>query len=294
MVTVKEIYQVCTLGIRFGGWITCLFKGRMEDWKLSGWNMKRFHKRRQVVLTQDIKALSFPQDQSPHLTLPVFSSGTYLQTHLSGMSKMCADASSLSCGLDDLRLLHFQRSERKTLDLRPSLLVPIISFTHVLVIISLYGSLFKEDSGYLPQMSRWKLKWWVSGDRALHVCPLLSQWHPTKGSHQTWDSVIYKHYQRSMMLKGKLKLCTRPTRSQSWEPGQTEWMYLLFMWKSISTDRWQFVFLTIYSKASWQMSSLPLLGGARVSKSSPHTYFPFHLFLFGCWHICTLQKYRFP
>lgn len=35
----------------------------METWKLSGWNMKRFHKRRQVVLTHSIKALSLPQDQ---------------------------------------------------------------------------------------------------------------------------------------------------------------------------------------------------------------------------------------
>lgn len=35
----------------------------METWKLSGWNMKRFHKRRQVVLTHSIKALSLPQHQ---------------------------------------------------------------------------------------------------------------------------------------------------------------------------------------------------------------------------------------
>lgn len=54
----------------------------MEDLKLSGWNMKRFHKRRQVVVTQDIKAFSLPQDQSLHLALPAFSSCAYLQTHL--------------------------------------------------------------------------------------------------------------------------------------------------------------------------------------------------------------------
>lgn len=35
----------------------------METWKLSGWNMKRFHKRRQVVLTHSIKALSLPRHQ---------------------------------------------------------------------------------------------------------------------------------------------------------------------------------------------------------------------------------------
>jgi len=36
-----------------------VFKGRMRDRKTrSGRNMKRFHKRRQVVATRDIKALS--------------------------------------------------------------------------------------------------------------------------------------------------------------------------------------------------------------------------------------------
>lgn len=43
----------------------------MKDWKLSGWNMKRFHKRRQVVVTHNIKALSL-SDQSLRLALPVF------------------------------------------------------------------------------------------------------------------------------------------------------------------------------------------------------------------------------
>lgn len=44
----------------------------METWKLSGWNMKRFHKRRQVVLPHSIKALSLPQDQPLRLACLVF------------------------------------------------------------------------------------------------------------------------------------------------------------------------------------------------------------------------------
>lgn len=40
----------------------------METWKLSGWNMKRFHKGRQVVLTHSIKAPALLQDQPLRLT----------------------------------------------------------------------------------------------------------------------------------------------------------------------------------------------------------------------------------
>lgn len=61
----------------------------MKDWKLSGRNMKRFHKRRQVVVTHNIKALSLSVDQSLHLALPgffffVFPAGlhTHAHTHL--------------------------------------------------------------------------------------------------------------------------------------------------------------------------------------------------------------------
>lgn len=71
--------------------------------------------------------------------------------------------------------------------------------------------------------------------------PLFMQWHPTKGSHQARGSAVYKDCQRSMMSKGKLRLCARPTGRQGWEAAQTEWMYLLFMWKSMGPDRWRFV-----------------------------------------------------
>lgn len=71
--------------------------------------------------------------------------------------------------------------------------------------------------------------------------PLLSQWHPTKGRQHAWDSVIYKDYQRNMMSEGKLKLCACPTGRQSCKAAQTEWMYLLFMWKSMGPDRWWLV-----------------------------------------------------
>lgn len=36
--------------------------------------------------------------------------------------------------------------------------------------------------------------------------PLLSEWRPTKGSHQAGGSAVYKDYQRNMMSKGKLPL----------------------------------------------------------------------------------------
>lgn len=42
----------------------------------------------------------FPQDQSLHLTLPVFSSGTNLQTHLCDISKMRAGRFSLRWWLE--------------------------------------------------------------------------------------------------------------------------------------------------------------------------------------------------
>lgn len=48
---VKGIYQVFTLGIRFRIWISVCSRADMKDWKLSGWSIKRFHKRRQVVVT---------------------------------------------------------------------------------------------------------------------------------------------------------------------------------------------------------------------------------------------------
>lgn len=59
----------------------------MKDWKLSGRNMKRFHKRRQVVVTHNIKALSLSVDQSLHLALPGFfflfflPASTHTHTH---------------------------------------------------------------------------------------------------------------------------------------------------------------------------------------------------------------------
>lgn len=71
--------------------------------------------------------------------------------------------------------------------------------------------------------------------------PLPSQWHSTKRSHQARGSVIYKDYQRNMMSKDKLKLCARPTGRLNRKAAQTEWMYLLFMWKSMCPGRWRFV-----------------------------------------------------
>lgn len=49
----------------------------METWKLSGWNMKRFHKRRQVVLTHSIKAPSLPQHQPLRLAFSRFGFGLF-------------------------------------------------------------------------------------------------------------------------------------------------------------------------------------------------------------------------
>lgn len=43
------------------------------------------------------------------------------------------------------------------------------------------------------------------------------------------------------MSKGKLQLSARPAGRRGQEAAQTEWMYLLFMWKSMGPDRWRFV-----------------------------------------------------
>lgn len=92
---VKGIYQVFTLGIRFRIWISVCSRADMKDWKLSGWNMKRFHKRRQVVVTHNIKALSLSLDQSLCLALPVFLSRAALHTRLCDISLLWMDIFAL-------------------------------------------------------------------------------------------------------------------------------------------------------------------------------------------------------
>lgn len=66
---VKGIYEVFTFGIRFG-LISVWSRTEMKDWKLSGWNMKRFHKKRQMVLKHNMNALSLSQDQTLLPALP--------------------------------------------------------------------------------------------------------------------------------------------------------------------------------------------------------------------------------
>lgn len=68
---VKGIYEVFTFGIRFS-LISVWSRTEMKDWKLSGRNMKRFHKKRQMVLTHNINALSLSQDQNLPPALPAF------------------------------------------------------------------------------------------------------------------------------------------------------------------------------------------------------------------------------
>lgn len=92
---VKGIYQVFTLGIRFRIWISVCSRADMKDWKLSGWNMKRFHKRRQVVVTNNIKALSLSLDQSLCLALPVFLSHAALHKRLCEISLLWMAISAL-------------------------------------------------------------------------------------------------------------------------------------------------------------------------------------------------------
>lgn len=100
--------------------------------------------------------------------------------------------------------------------------------------------------------------------------PLLSQWHSTKGRHHAWDSVIYKDYQRNMMSEGKLKLCVRPTGRQSCTAAQTEWMYLLFMWKSMGPDRWWLVSSLFTPRLHDKCPCCPSWAdGAQVSRNHP-------------------------
>lgn len=97
---------------------------------------------------------------------------------------------------------------------------------------------------------------------------------PTKGRHQAGGSVIYKDYQRNMMSKGKLQPCARPTGRQSWEAAQTEWMYLLFMWKSMGPDRWRFVSSLFTSQLHDKCPRHPSWAdGAQVSRK-PFLPFP--------------------
>ncbi len=116
----------------------------------------------------------------------------------------------------------------------PSVLFVIIKSRHAIC-------LPRQHAAVLATPTLCVLPWLTLGLKHFMFAPLFSQWYPTKGSHQARGSVIYKDYQRNMMLKGKLQLFARPTGRQGWEAAQTEWMYLLFMWKSMGADRWRFV-----------------------------------------------------
>lgn len=78
-----------------------------------------------------------------------------------------------------------------------------------------------------------------------------------------------------MMSKGKLQLCARPTGSRGWEAAQTEWMYLLFMWKSMGPDRWWFVSSLFTPRLHDKCPHCPSWAdGAQVSKKN--NPFPSH------------------
>lgn len=213
----------------------------MEDWKLSGWNMKRFHKRRQVVVTQDIKALSLFLLLSVCIWL--------FLSFLLFFFVRCRRCEWTSW----LWGVSLQEIERKRLYFHGccksagSLTFIVIALCSGQPSIHHYVS---SDvlSAYLANLPPfWKHQLSVSylthnRAQALRVCCSFSaSGAPQKGSHQARGSVIYKDYQRNMMSKGKLQLCARPTGRQGWEAAQTEWMYLLFMWKSMGPDRWRFV-----------------------------------------------------
>lgn len=149
----------------------------------------------------------------------------------------------------------------------PSVLFVIIKSRHAIC-------LPRQRAAVLATPTLCVLPWLTLGLKHLMFAPLFSSWHPTKGSHQAGGSVIYKDYQRNMMSKGKLQLCARPTGRQGWEAAQTEWMYLLFMWKSMGADRWRFVSLLFTPRLLDKCPCRPSWAdGAQVSRK-PSLPFP--------------------
>lgn len=281
MGAVKGIYQVFTLGIRFGGWISVCSRAEWRFGNSVGGTWRDFIRGGRWCWHKTLKLSLFLRISLWILLFLSFLLGpTYTRTFVT--SWRCEWTSSLQgVGWRDRRnMLHFQRCqkaqarERERLDhwpviaLRsgqpctcsyPSLLFIVIKSRHAIC-------LPHQPAAALATQT---LSIWT---QALHVFSSFQPVAPHK--REARGSVIYKDYQRNMMSKGKLKLCACPTGRQGWEAAQTEWMYLLFMWKSMGPDRWRFVSSLFTQRLSDKCPRRPSWAdGAQVSRK-PSLPFP--------------------
>lgn len=253
--------------------------------------MKRFHKRRQVVVTQDIKSSSLSLDQSLNLALSFFCSLAYLWTRLSDIwtspllgvgwrtekenvesLKGATNAQDTGCWVLDLYCHHpLFRSVMYSTCHHFSLLLVVIKNTHATCSNCQSTNVLATATCCIL---RWLTKAWV-----INFCFFFSA--PQKGVTR----LEVEDYQRNMMSKGKLHLCARPTGSQGWEAAQTEWMYLLFMWKSMGPDRW-FISSLFTPRLHDKCPHCPSwANGAQVSKKKSSLALPTP----NWWQMCYLQ-----
>lgn len=147
MVAVKGIYQVFTLGIRFGGWIIFCSRADRRIGNSVGGTWRDFirggrwwwHKTLKLSLFLGISLSLFCLLSS--CLLP------HTDTHLGDILQMWMDIFALRCrpGGDARKMLHFQRCHKSAgherLDYWPSLSLPSVQVSHVHVTTFPYCSL---------------------------------------------------------------------------------------------------------------------------------------------------------